>query len=61
MSYLKGWPICANMVGLDGYAPVKYGSTYTPCPGYDVQILDDENHPLPSNGFGNIVIKVLCL
>ena len=33
-----GWPICSNMVGIDGYLPVKYGSTYRPCPGYDIQV-----------------------
>ena len=46
------------MVGLDGHVPVKYGSTYTACPGYDVQIVDDDNQPVPANSFGNIVIKV---
>ena len=49
------------MVGLDGHVQVKYGSTYTACPGYDVQILDDDNQPVPANSFGNIVIKVLCI
>lgn len=58
---ISGWPICANMVGLDGHVPVKYGSTYTACPGYDVRILDDDNLPLPANSFGNIVIKVFYI
>jgi propionyl-CoA synthetase len=46
------------MVGLDGYVPVKYGSTFTACPGYDVQVVDDLTRPLPAKELGNIVIKV---
>ena len=46
------------MVGVDGHVLVKYGSTYTACPGFDVQIVDDDNQPVPANSFGNIVIKV---
>lgn len=53
-----GWPICANAVGLEGYIPVKYGSTFRPCPGYDVQILDDEHKQQAANKLGKIVIKL---
>eukprot|EP00607_Mallomonas_marina_P003169 CAMPEP_0182439968 /NCGR_PEP_ID=MMETSP1167-20130531/86758_1 /TAXON_ID=2988 /ORGANISM="Mallomonas Sp, Strain CCMP3275" /LENGTH=543 /DNA_ID=CAMNT_0024633781 /DNA_START=573 /DNA_END=2204 /DNA_ORIENTATION=+ len=34
-----GWPICSNLVALEGLLPKKHGSTYRPCPGYDVQVL----------------------
>jgi propionyl-CoA synthetase len=53
-----GWPICANLVGAEGYIPVKYGSTFTPCPGYNVQILDDAHQPVPANTSGNLAIKL---
>jgi len=53
-----GWPICSNLVGVDGFIPIKYGSTYTPCPGYDVQVLDDGHLPVKRNTMGNIAIKL---
>ena len=54
-----GWPICANAVGLEGYLPVKYGSTFRPCPGYDVQIIDEVTHQSKArNELGKIVIKL---
>lgn len=53
-----GWPICGNIIGIDGPLPVQYGSSYTPLPGYDVNILDDENRVLPANTIGNIAVKL---
>ena len=53
-----GWPMCANMVGIDGYIPVKYGSVYRPCPGYDIQTLDSENKPVPPGTLGTLAIKL---
>jgi acyl-CoA synthetase (AMP-forming)/AMP-acid ligase II len=53
-----GWPICSNLVGVDGYIPVKYGSTFTACPGYDVQVLNDGHEQVPPNTLGNIAIKL---
>eukprot|EP01038_Epipyxis_sp_PR26KG_P012370 gene12370-16593_t len=53
-----GWPICSNMVGIDGYIPIKYGSTFKPCPGYDIHILDKDHQELPTNQLGTIAIKL---
>eukprot|EP00601_Ochromonadales_sp_CCMP2298_P018189 CAMPEP_0173222672 /NCGR_PEP_ID=MMETSP1142-20121109/3382_1 /TAXON_ID=483371 /ORGANISM="non described non described, Strain CCMP2298" /LENGTH=587 /DNA_ID=CAMNT_0014150791 /DNA_START=206 /DNA_END=1969 /DNA_ORIENTATION=+ len=53
-----GWPICSNLVGHEGYKPIKYGSTYTPCPGYQVEVLDDAHEQVPSGKMGNLAIKL---
>lgn len=53
-----GWAICANAVGMEGYIPVKYGSTFKPCPGYNVQILDSDNKPVGPNTTGKLAIKL---
>ncbi|MCG6859317.1 MAG: propionyl-CoA synthetase [Salaquimonas sp.] len=52
-----GWAIAANPVGL-GQLEVKYGSPTVPMPGYDVQVLNDEGHPLEAGTLGNIVVKL---
>ncbi len=52
-----GWAIAANPVGL-GQLPVKYGSPTVPMPGYNVQVLNDEGHPVEANALGNIVVKM---
>ena len=52
-----GSPISQNPVGL-GILPVKYGSPCVPMPGYDVQVLDDAGHPVPTGTLGNVVIKL---
>jgi propionyl-CoA synthetase len=52
-----GWPICANPMGLE-HLPVKPGSASTPVPGYDVQILDEDNQPVAANKIGSIVVKL---
>ena len=41
-----GWPICANLRGLDDL-PIKPGSPSVPVPGYDVRILDGAGEELP--------------
>jgi len=38
--------------------PVKAGSSTVPCPGYHVQILDENGKELPANTQGNIAIKL---
>lgn len=53
-----GWPICGNVVGLEGYIPVKYGSVFRPVPGYDLQVLDDEGTPVARGTLGNLAIKL---
>ncbi len=52
-----GWTIAGNPVGL-GQLPVKYGSPTVPMPGYDMAVLDDAGHPVPSGTLGNIVVKL---
>jgi propionyl-CoA synthetase len=52
-----GSPISQNPVGL-GMLPVKYGSPGVPMPGYDMQILDDAGHPVPTGTLGNVVIRL---
>ncbi|MGI9400881.1 MAG: AMP-binding protein, partial [Rhizobiaceae bacterium] len=52
-----GWSIAGNPVGL-GMLPVKHGSPAVPMPGYDIQVLDDEGHPVETGTLGNIVVKL---
>jgi propionyl-CoA synthetase len=53
-----GWPICANMVGVDGYIKVKYGSSYKPVPGFDVHVLDEQHNHVPAGTLGTLAIKL---
>jgi len=52
-----GWAIAGNPVGIE-MMPVKHGSPTVPMPGYDIQILDDAGHPVPTGELGAIVIKL---
>ena len=52
-----GWAISANMMGIEKM-PVKAGSASVPCPGYAVEIMDDNGKPLAANEHGNICIKL---
>ena len=52
-----GWAIAANCVGL-GILPVKPGSPTKPVPGYDVRVLGEDRHEMPSGQIGTIVIKL---
>ncbi len=52
-----GWAICGNPVGL-GMLPVKHGSPTVPMPGYDLQVLDEKNQPLPAGQTGTLAIKL---
>ncbi len=47
----SGSPMLANMAGL-GLQPIKPGSSCTPVPGYEVQILDEEGQVLGPNAGG---------
>ena len=51
-----GWPMCANMAGLE-LMETKPGSPTLPVPGYDLRILDDDGNPVPANVEGNVVVK----
>jgi propionyl-CoA synthetase len=52
-----GWPICANLRGLDAM-PIKAGSPSVPVPGYDVQVLDEYGEPLGPHADGAICIRL---
>lgn len=52
-----GWPICANLLGLE-QLPIKPGSATVPVPGYDVRILDVYEEEADAGEIGSIVIKL---
>ncbi len=52
-----GFPISNNPVGL-GLLPVKHGSPGVAMPGFDVQVLADEGHPVEAGKLGNVVIRL---
>ncbi|HEV7788464.1 MAG TPA: propionyl-CoA synthetase [Pseudonocardia sp.] len=52
-----GWPIAANLMGLDPM-PVKPGSPTVPVPGWDVSVLDPSGAPAEPDTDGAIVIKL---
>jgi propionyl-CoA synthetase len=52
-----GWAIAGNPVGIE-LMPVKHGSPTVPMPGYDIHILDEGGHPLPTGKLGAIVVKL---
>ncbi|MBV8211972.1 MAG: AMP-binding protein, partial [Verrucomicrobia bacterium] len=51
------WAIAGNLVGL-GLLPVKPGSPTVPLPGYDVQAVDVDAHPVPTGQMGSLVVKL---
>jgi propionyl-CoA synthetase len=53
----SGWPMAANCMGLHAY-PVKPGSPSLPVPGFDIQVLDDENQPVKAGDIGAICSKL---
>ena len=52
-----GWPMAANCVGL-GMLPVKPGSPTKVVPGYDIQVLGEDNRPMPAGQIGSIAVKL---
>ncbi len=52
-----GWAIAANPMGIE-HLPVKIGSPSVAMPGYDVQILGDDGHPVPAGELGAIAVKL---
>jgi len=52
-----GYTIAGNPAGIEAL-PVKIGSPTVAMPGYDVQILDDAGHPMPSGALGAIAVKL---
>ncbi len=53
----SGWPMTANMVGVD-LQPIKAGSAGSPVCGYDIHILNDEGKEVPASTEGYVVIKL---
>jgi propionyl-CoA synthetase len=51
------WAIAGNLVGL-GMLPVKPGSPTVPLPGYDVQAVDTDSHPVATGQMGSLVVKL---
>lgn len=52
-----GWPVAANPLGLERL-PVKHGSPSVPMPGYDIEVVDDAGHAVPTGTLGNVVVKL---
>jgi propionyl-CoA synthetase len=52
-----GWPMVANCLGL-GLLPVKPGSPTLPVPGYRLEVLDGDGHPVPRGQQGALVVKL---
>lgn len=52
-----GWAICANPMGIHHF-PVKEGSPTKPAPGWNVQVVDAENHQVKAGEIGALVVKL---
>jgi len=52
-----GWPVAANCLGIE-HLPIKPGSPTKAVPGYDVQILADDDTPLGSDIDGAVAIRL---
>jgi propionyl-CoA synthetase len=52
-----GFAIAANPMGIEPL-PVKIGSPSVAMPGFDVQILGEDGHPVPNGDLGAIAIKL---
>ena len=52
-----GWSICTNCIGL-GQLPVKEGSPTKAAPGWDVQVLDENQQPVGPGDIGALVCKL---
>ena len=52
-----GWPITAGFREF-GLFPFKPGSGGRPCPGYDLQVLDDDGQVLPRSTSGNLALRL---
>lgn len=52
-----GWAIAANCRGIE-LLPVKFGSPTRAAPGWDVQVLDEDGHPMEAGKIGSLVCKL---
>ena len=53
----SGWPMLANMVGVE-LLPVKPGSAGKPVCGYGLKVVGPDGEPLPPNSEGAVVIRL---
>lgn len=53
----SGWPMVANPMGLSPL-PVKPGSASVPVPGYQIEILHEDGHPLIACQEGLVAVKL---
>ncbi len=53
----SGWPMIANMVGIERL-PTKPGSVTVPVCGFDIRILDPEGRELPPNQEGVVAVRL---
>ena len=52
-----GYTIAGNPMGIERL-PVKLGSPTVPMPGYQIEILDDDGHPVSAGELGSIAIRL---
>lgn len=52
-----GWPICSNCLGIE-QLPVKPGSPTRPCPGWNMQVLDEAGNEVAPGQIGDLVAKL---
>ncbi len=52
-----GWAICANCMGLHAF-PVKEGSPTKPAPGWNLQVVDENNKQVAPGEIGALVVKL---
>jgi propionyl-CoA synthetase len=52
-----GWAIAANCLGVERL-PVKHGSPTRAVPGWDLQVLDDNQQPTAAGATGSLVVKL---
>ncbi|MBS0520455.1 MAG: propionyl-CoA synthetase [Proteobacteria bacterium] len=52
-----GWSICGNFVGLEPM-PIKPGSTSVPAPGWHLDVLDENGHPMKPGQVGALAGKL---
>jgi acetyl-CoA synthetase len=49
----ESYPLCSNFPTME----VRYGSMGKPMPGWDVELLDDDEHPVPQGETGEICLR----
>ena len=52
-----GWPIVSNCLGIERL-PVKHGSPTLPVPGWDIRVVDEAAHDVPTFTTGALVAKL---